>query len=379
MNRKDQYDCAVIGGGLAGLALSVQLAGGGFKVILFEKEQYPFHKVCGEYISLESFGFLRQLGVPLEDWNLPVMKRLMVSAPGGKLLIQPLPLGGIGVSRYKLDAALAAIAERSGVEVRGHTKVNEVQYQSGLFYIETNNGIFETPVCCGAFGKRSNLDVKWKRGFVQQKASALDNYIGVKYHVYLDRPRDIIALHNFNSGYCGVAAIEENKYCICYLTTALSLRNNYNDIKRMEEALLFKNPRIKEVFSAASFLYKEPLAISQISFNKKQQVENHILMAGDAAGMIAPLCGNGMSMALHAGKLAAQCVTEFLKGNTDRYDMETRYQQQWKRLFGSRLRTGRMMQRLFGDEWLTNVFVQAVSLFPGMAKGIIKRTHGRAF
>ncbi|HEX6170294.1 MAG TPA: FAD-binding protein, partial [Chitinophagaceae bacterium] len=59
------YDLAIAGGGLAGLALSIQIAKAGYSVVLFEKEQYPFHRVCGEYISLESWNFLHHLGVDL--------------------------------------------------------------------------------------------------------------------------------------------------------------------------------------------------------------------------------------------------------------------------------------------------------------------------
>src|SRR6187397_2364427 len=68
------------------------------------------------------------------------------------------------------------------------------------------------------------------------------------------------------------------------------------------------------IFSNSEFLYEEPLAISQISFDKKEQVENHVLMIGDSAGMITPSCGNGMSMALHAGKLAFEEIGSFLQG-----------------------------------------------------------------
>ena len=46
------YDLAIIGGGLAGLTLAIQVRRMGHSVILFEKEKYPFHRVCGEYISL---------------------------------------------------------------------------------------------------------------------------------------------------------------------------------------------------------------------------------------------------------------------------------------------------------------------------------------
>jgi len=60
----NEFDIAIIGGGLAGLSLSIQCANAGYRTLLFEKETYPFHKVCGEYISNESFPFLEKLGVP---------------------------------------------------------------------------------------------------------------------------------------------------------------------------------------------------------------------------------------------------------------------------------------------------------------------------
>src|ERR1017187_2803046 len=133
-SEKDQsaWDVGIIGGGLAGLSLSILLAKKGYKVILFEKEKYPFHKVCGEYISLESWNFLEELGVPLSDWNLPILKRLLISAPNGNSLEHDLPLGGFGISRYKLDAALAEIARIAGVELHDETKVNDVSFDKSL-------------------------------------------------------------------------------------------------------------------------------------------------------------------------------------------------------------------------------------------------------
>src|SRR5436190_18160453 len=103
----EEYDVAIVGGGLAGLALSVQLAKHSHKIVVLEKEQYPFHKVCGEYISLESWDFLVGLGLDLDTMNLPVISRVQVSAPNGKLLDHKLPLGGFGISRFLLDHRLA--------------------------------------------------------------------------------------------------------------------------------------------------------------------------------------------------------------------------------------------------------------------------------
>src|SRR5579883_3315286 len=104
------FDCAIAGGGLAGLTLAIQLADAGHNVVLFEKEKYPFHRVCGEYVSMESYDFLQRLGVPLHTMELPNISEVMVSSPNGDCLLQRLDLGGFGISRYTLDDMLARLA-----------------------------------------------------------------------------------------------------------------------------------------------------------------------------------------------------------------------------------------------------------------------------
>src|ERR1017187_9879034 len=93
------FDCAIIGGGLAGLTLAIQLADAGRTVVLFEKEKYPFHKVCGEYISMESYGFLERIGIPLSKMGLPMIDTIKISSPNGNSFTQKLDLGGFGISR----------------------------------------------------------------------------------------------------------------------------------------------------------------------------------------------------------------------------------------------------------------------------------------
>ena len=371
------YDLAIVGGGLAGLSLSIQIARAGYKVILFEKERYPFHRVCGEYISNESWNFLESLGIDLESLKVAHIKRLQVSDKKGNFFEQQLPLGGFGISRYKLDHELALLAKQNHVTVLEQARVNEISFINNEFILATTNGNFKAKLAAGSFGKRSNLDIKWKRPFAIARNNKLNNYIGIKYHVRYKFPDDLIALHNFENGYCGISKVEDDKFCLCYLTTAANLQECGNDIQRLEQAILSVNPHLKKIFSGCQL--QEPVTISQISFDKKNLVEDHVLMIGDAAGMITPLCGNGMSMALHASKIAAEQILDFLKNKISRDELENNYSKQWNKLFSGRMRAGRILQKLMLNNWLISFTISVGKIFPRIIKFMIRRTHGQPF
>lgn len=311
--------------------------------------------------------------------QLPHINNLMVSSPNGKYIEHTLPLGGFGISRYTLDHLLAGIAVKEGVTLAEETKVVDVVYRNNSFVIFSTKGETEAMIAAGAFGKRSNLDVKWKRDFTQIKPNKLNHYLGVKYHIRLDFPDDLIALHNFENGYCGISRVEDGKCCLCYLTKGENIRSSNNNLRLMEEKILMKNPFLKSIFSTAEFLEQFPITISRISFNKKSQIENHVLMIGDSAGLIAPLCGNGMSMALHGSKLAFEEIHQFFQHKTSRFELETQYTQQWERHFGNRLQTGRVIQRFFGSQSLSNILISSVKPFPDFVTYLIRQTHGQPF
>ena len=383
MQLQAQYDVAVVGGGLAGLSCSIRLAKMGHSVIVFEKEVYPFHKICGEYISLESWDFLKKLGLPLEEWNLPQVHTLLLSSPNGKTFRTELPLGGFGCSRYELDHRLARLAKASGVFLVEQAKVEGVTY-TDAFHIEfaTPAGSQQTirsTAVCGAFGKKSNLDVRWNRRFLYQQDKRLHNYVGIKYHIHSDWEDSVIGLHNFEDGYCGISKIEGDKFCLCYMTSAKNLKKNKQDIKQMERTILMKNPHLQKLLLEAKILPGFPIAISQINFQPKTQVENGVLMLGDAAGMITPLCGNGMSIALHTAKIASDLLHSFLQGGLTKTELEKAYKQQWRRHFSRRLRIGRLLQRFFGSNRLSNAFVLLFRVFPFLSGPVIRSTHGKPF
>ena len=379
MSSNHSYDAVIVGGGLAGLSLAILLSRRQYKVLLIEKESYPKHKVCGEYISTESKPFLEGIGLPVSDMDLPVISRLLLTDTKGNEVNTPLPQGGFGISRYKLDAMLANLAQNAGATLLTKTKVDSIQWANDSFTVTAGSATFTARVACGAWGKRSNIDLKWQRPFIKEKNKALNNYIGIKYHITYPWPRDVVGLHNFTDGYCGISQIEDGKCCLCYLTTAANLQKNGNDIKKLEHNILMQNPWLRQIFSEAIFLYDTPAAISQISFQKKEQVQEHVLLLGDAAGMITPLCGNGMSMAFHSAKIAGALIDDFLQGSITRSAMEKSYISAWQHNFSSRTALGRIVQRNFGKDNTTAFFIKAMNALPFVRKAIIRGTSGRPF
>lgn len=363
----------VVGGGLAGLISSILLARKGRNVTLLERKTYPFHRVCGEYISNEVLDFLKREQLFPDFLDLPKIGRFEFSDTQGKSVRIPLDLGGFGVSRFVLDEWLVGQAKRSGVEVHTGAQVSSVDFiETGNFFnlSLSDHSELNADFVIGAFGKRSKLDKVLKRPFIQKRSP----YIGVKYHIRTNFLQDTVALHNFNGGYCGLNAIEEGKFNLCYLGSREQLRE-FGSVEEMETQVLWRNPILKRIFNESDFLFDKPEVINEINFEPKEPVENHILMAGDAAGLITPLCGNGMAMAIHSGKLAAEAI---LEGNS-RSEVESLYAKNWTGEFRQRLWVGRNVQRLFGSGGASVLARNLIAHVPFFARQIIKNTHGKPF
>lgn len=360
---------------MAGLTTALALARAGVPVTLYERKKYPYHKVCGEYISNEVRPYLASLGADVELFGPAHITNFLLSAPSGHTLAQPLDLGGFGLSRYTLDNYLAQLATQAGATICTHTTVQALTYEANKFNLKLASGEeHQADLVIGSYGKRSHLDRNLQRQFFRQSSP----YVGVKYHLRLDMPKNLICLHNFKDGYAGISAIEDGKYCFCYLTTRANLKRSGN-IAAMEANILAQNPHIKKILTEAEFLYPQPEVINEISFAPKSCVENHVLFCGDAAGLITPLCGNGMAMAIQAAKIASACILNYLQGHQSQARLEQEYTRQWQQEFSRRLQTGRLVQQLFGQPILTELVLRTFKQFPAGLRFLMKQTHGKPF
>lgn len=365
----------VIGGGLAGLINAILLGRQGFTVQLFEEKKYPFHRVCGEYISNEVIPFLRRHQLYPEELSPVPITKFQLSAVSGKSLNMPLDLGGFGISRYTMDEWLVKVALREGVDII-HERITEVQFNSDSFQVRNNSGnIYNSRLVIGAFGKRSFLDKNLDRKFIQKRSP----YVGVKYHIKTDiMAHDSIALHNFNGGYCGVSRVEDDKFNLCYLSHRSNLKK-HGSIETMETEVMKKNPHLNDLLNNSESLFEKPEVINEITFEKKEPVFNHILMSGDSAGMITPLCGNGMAIAIHSAKILSELIVRNFQGGFDRQKLEMEYSKEWNKHFARRLWAGRHIQKLFGTSFTSEVAVSLGKSSGPFARFLMKQTHGSPF
>lgn len=373
INSNIQFDVIIVGGGLAGLTCALHLSMQNISVLIIEKNSYPKHKVCGEYVSNEVLPYLRYLDINPIALGAKKIKQFELSTHNNNLVSARLPLGGFSISRYKFDYALAEKAKSKGVKII-HDEVSNIEFLNDEFQVATKKMTqLQSKIVIGAYGKRSAIDTKLNRGFIKKKSP----FLAVKTHAKGNFPSDVVALHNFKGGYCGVSKVEDESLNLCYIVNYDSFKK-YKDIDEFQKQVVFKNTYLKDIFDRSAPVFKTRLTISQISFSVKSPIEQHILMCGDTAGMIHPLCGNGMSMAIRSAQILSELIVRYYRKKIkSREELEKAYLTSWNKEFKSRLKAGRIIASLFNQEKLAEVMMWLVKLFPSLLPKIIQLTHGK--
>ncbi|HWQ11891.1 MAG TPA: FAD-dependent oxidoreductase, partial [Roseiflexaceae bacterium] len=219
-------DIIIIGAGPAGSGLAHALARRGWDVLLVERDRLPRHKVCGEFLSPESRGSLRALGLlnAVAALGPAPIEGAAITAPSERALRVDLPGAAWGVSRYALDAALAAAATQAGAEVR--MGVSAASYHVGADGMATVRlrgvgGAEEVRartvvVACGRHPVRG---LRARPARVPERTA-----VGVKCHVAGAEAGCAVELFLFEGGYAGLAPVEGGLVNLCLLASRAALR-----------------------------------------------------------------------------------------------------------------------------------------------------------
>lgn len=367
------YDVIIIGAGLAGLTAALHLSRKSISVLVLEKAPLPRHKVCGEYVSNEVRPYFESLGITFGG-EYPNISTFQLQTERGKSTKCKLPLGGFGISRYTLDQLLYEKAVARGVEFLFES-AEDVTFKGDYFLIKTKSAEFTSGYVLGCFGKRSTVDKKLNRSFIQKRSP----WLGIKAHYHSNGfSSDLVSLGTFEGGYGGLSMVENDRVNFCYLVSYESFQRIGN-VEVFNSEIVSKNSLLRDFLAHAELTedYKKPISISQVSFDKKQAVENHMLMCGDSAGLIHPLCGNGMAMAVTSAKLASESILKALHFNQNREQVEYSYAKNWQKEFSTRLWVGRNFQELFLKPYLLETGIKFLDSNSRLLPYLISKTHGK--
>jgi flavin-dependent dehydrogenase len=351
-----EVDVAIIGAGPAGATLAALLARRGVAVALYDRDAFPRDKLCGEFLSYDALPVLDPLGVvdAIDAAGAPRITRGRIVARHATYDFA-LPHAARGVSRLFFDDLLVRTAAASGARI--HT--------------ETVSELPRAKVVVGAWGRWGRFDQQLRRSFVHVK----DRNFGFKRHYRGTHARDTIELHSFARGYLGVNAVEAGLTNICGLVHASRLAGHKGGWPAFVDGIRAEERTLQALFAAHTPAQEHFLASEPVIFRARSAVEGGVFLVGDASGVIDPLTGNGMAMAVQSALLAAPLLLRLVETPAQRAAIETEYRTRHHRFFAARIAWSRRAATLLSRPALLDAALFALR-GSGIAELFLRRTRG---
>ena len=341
MATENTFDLIVIGGGPAGTSAAITAARTGANVLLLEAGRLPRHKVCGEFVSAESLALLTSLLAPHAERLLDPAPRISQSRLflDGRIVSTPVNPPAASLARLDLDFALLKSAEAQGVTVRSQTaaqSISEDKLSASSFRVATTAGEFTARAVINASGRWSRLNP-----VSSSKPGA--RWIGLKAHFSEPAPSDSVDLYFFDGGYCGVQPVrlldDDNPHRInaCAMVKA-ETASTLAEVFALHPALRERSANWRPL--------SDPVSTSPLVFRAPHPESGGVLLAGDAATFVDPFVGDGISLALRSGALAAECLIPFLRGHTPLDAAVRQYAGAYRKRFASVFNTSSKIRRM---------------------------------
>jgi len=305
-------DLGIIGGGPAGAFAAAEAARRGLRVIIWERDRFPRDKVCGEFLSPESLPLLREHIPAALKRGAPIRHASFYSRKGRCSSLN-LPAEGLGLSRAVLDEALWRAAGKAGAECRQGQRIDGLQPCANG---SRNRGGWQVQPASGPSCRTERLLVAcgrwWKLKGIESPASSLarpfcGEWAGAKAHFAGMARRESVEIYFFPGGYCGLAPVEDGRYNACCLIHRSLTRSaggrGAEDFSAWIERLA-AHPALKLRLQGAIQI-SPTLTTAPVHPERRDAERGGILFAGDSAGFVDPFTGDGISMALHSGRIAA--------------------------------------------------------------------------
>jgi flavin-dependent dehydrogenase len=360
------YDLIVIGGGPAGTSAAITAARAGASVLLLERGRFPRHKVCGEFVSAESLNLLADLldsqyKSLLSDAVRIAHARIFLDGYVLRTVTDP---AAASIARLELDDALWNSAITSGVDARQRVVVQSI-VGTGPFQIKTPDEDFEARAVINATGRWSNLSM--------QPTNGQAKWIGLKGHFAQSSPEKSVDLYFFEGGYCGVQPVnlagdsQQGRVNACAMVRA-DVAGNLKEVFSRHPALAERSHRWEPL--------SEPVSTSPLIFREPQPERCGVLMAGDAATFVDPFVGDGVSLALRGGSLAASALVPFFQKKMSLPEAARSYGEIYRERLAPVFRASSGIRRMLGlPRPVRKPLLFLLGNTPAVTRYLVKRTR----
>lgn len=374
-------DVGIIGAGPAGATLASLLARAGRKVVLIDRDVFPRDKLCGEFLSYDALPILDSIGV-LEaiDGAGAVKIRSCRLVGATRSYTFDLPSEARGISRRTMDDLLLRNAIEAGATAFEGWTAESIEQRDDRIVVGVRRGEKKSTIVarivCGAWGRWGRFDRMLARPFTGRD---VDRFFGFKRHyVPLTAgsapPPDTIDLHSFDHGYLGVNWIEGGQTNICGLAHETRLVGHRGGWAAFIGTLRAERASLERLYAGHEPAQDEFLSSEPVVFTPRSVVENRVILLGDAAGLIDPLAGNGMAMAIQSAALAAPLINRALRGEIDRESMERAWVAAHDRLFADRIRWSRRVAWLLCKPRTLDL-VMSLNVSAALGRKLLEKTR----
>lgn len=302
----------VIGGGPAGATVAAVIAAAGREIMLIERNPGAADKVCGDFLSDGAVTALAKLDIdPTSLGAVPVTTLRIVR--GRRLVETRLPFAAAGLSRRVLDEALLGYAAARGARVlRGHVVSRLESNRTGFLVTTATMGTFNANSVFIATGKHNLRGVR--------RPAPSEGLLGLKMYYVLTREQGA-ALHGavelavFHGGYAGLQLVERGRAVLCLLVPSARWRHVGGRWDSLLDSLTRETPHLYTRLGGATPCLERPLAIARLPYGYLCQSGTPALRAerpdrmfrvGDQACVVPSIAGDGVAVALHSARLAAE-------------------------------------------------------------------------
>jgi geranylgeranyl reductase family protein len=370
------WDVLIAGAGPAGSVAATILARAGARVLVVDRARFPRGKLCGDSINPGTLAVLRRhrLANQIDTRGLPI-DGMLVTGPGGVRVEgrYPAAMHGRTVVRRDLDQWLVDEALRAGAQLDEGVTVRRacVQQAAGAARVTgvvTGRGSSETilsaRVVIAADGRRSSLafSLGLARHPPRPRRWAVGAYFaGVSGHSSLGE------MHIRSGEYIGIAPIGGDLTNACLVTRGERLTAAGTPERALVSAIA-RDPVLRERFAAARIV-TPPVVLGPLAVDVERSGPRGLLLAGDAAGFVDPMTGDGLRFALRGAELAADAALDMLQHGAP--DAHVTLALRRREAFAGKWRFNRLLRRMVDLPAVVGAAALGASLAPSLVRSLV--------